>query len=378
MAHNYPFVLIHGYNNMDETFAPARRILTEAGYECYSPHIGPFTGVWDRACELYAMLKGGTVDYGLAHSQRCDHGRYGRTYDAPLFARWGEKDEVGDTVKANFIGHSFGGPTIRTLLKLLKEGDEREREATPEGQLSPLFEGGHEDWINSVTTLAAPHNGTTVLSMAGGYVYTSYFMEFSKANLNSGTTKDNADKYDLDRFGFTSDKLRLRYAPDKIRAYLRRKEDNCFYELTPSGTDRLMGDYHTYDDVYYFSIAAVCTTPILGGEAQWPTDATVERHRSSAIIMGSMHSKYYGPEWRPNDGRVPLASARAPKNEPQQDFDLGEGFSYRGPIEKGVWNIFPVEEPRDHNFYIGEEVEPEVYKQYMLDLAAFIAQTNEQ
>ncbi len=36
--------------------------------------------------------------------------------------------------------------------------------------------------------------------------------------------------------------------------------------------------------------------------------------------MGSMHSKYYGPEWRPNDGRVPLASALHPKNEPWQDF----------------------------------------------------------
>ena len=54
MANNYPFVLIHGYNNMTDTFGPAREILTEAGYECYSPHIGPFTGLWDRACELYA------------------------------------------------------------------------------------------------------------------------------------------------------------------------------------------------------------------------------------------------------------------------------------------------------------------------------------
>ena len=45
MANNYPFVLIHGYNNMTDTFGPAREILTEAGYECYSPHIGPFTPV---------------------------------------------------------------------------------------------------------------------------------------------------------------------------------------------------------------------------------------------------------------------------------------------------------------------------------------------
>ena len=270
-------------------------------------------------------------------------------------------------------GIDFGGATIRFLPHLLIEGDEREKAVTPPDQLHPLFQGGHEDWIHSIFTLAAPHNGTTVLTMAGGYIYTSYFMEFSKANINSGTTKENADKYDLDRFGFTSDKLRLRYAPDKIRAYLRKKEDNCFYELTPSGADKFTGDFHPYDNVYYFSIAAVGTQPILGGEAQWPTDVLVERHRSSAIIMGSMHSKYYGPEWRPNDGRVPLASALHPKNEPWQDFDPGEGFSYRGPVQKGIWNVFPVEQPKDHNFYIGEEVDPEVYKEYILDLGNFIA-----
>lgn len=87
--------------------------------------------------------------------------------------------------------------------------------------------------------------------------------------------------------------------------------------------------------------------------------------------MGSMHSKYYGPEWRPNDGRVPLASALHPKNEPWQDFP--DGYDYRGPVDKGIWNVFPVEEPKDHNFYIGEEVDPEEYKAYILQLGNFLA-----
>lgn len=371
MSNRDPFVLIHGYNNMTETFKPAREILTAAGCECYSPHVGPYTGLWDRSCELFAMLKGGTVDYGIAHSERCKHDRFGNTYEG-IFPRWGELDETGKRVAAHFIGHSFGGPTVRMLLSLLKDGDEREREATPAGELNPLFEGGHDDWIRSVTTLASPHRGTTVLVLGGAYVYTSYFMEFSRANLNSGTTKDNADKYDLDKFGFTSATMKLRYAPEKIRAYLRRKEDNCFYELTPSGVDKLFDHFHTYDDVYYFSIPAVCTEPVLGGEFEWPGEKCLERHRSSAIMMGGMHSKYYGPDWRPNDGRVPLASARAPKDEPQQDFDPGEGYSYRGPVEKGIWNIFPTLS-EDHNFFIGEEVDPEVYRQYILELGNFLA-----
>ncbi len=371
MANKHPFVLIHGYNNMTETFKPAREILTAAGYECYSPHVGPYTGLWDRSCELYAMLKGGTVDYGAAHAKRCNHDRYGKTYEG-IFKHWGELDEDGKRVCAHFIGHSFGGPTIRMLLSLLRDGDEREKAVTPAENLSPLFEGGHDDWICSVTTLASPHRGTTVLVLGGAYVYTSYFMEFSKANINSGTTKNDADKYDLDKFGFTSDTLRLRYAPEKIRAYLRRKEDNCFYELTPSGVDKLFSHFHTYDDVYYFSISARCTEPVLGGEFERPLDLCLERHRSSALMMGAMHSKYYGPEWRPSDGRVPVISARSPKNEPQKEFDPGEGYSYRGPIEKGIWHIFPTM-TADHNFFIGEEIDPEVYKKYILELGNFLA-----
>lgn len=370
MANTYPIVLVHGYKNKTDTFATAREHIKELGFECYSPHIGPFDGLWDRACELYAMLKGGTVDYGIAHSKRCGHDRFGKTY--PGFCpKWGTLDENGNRVKAHFVGHSFGGATIRFLLNFLVEGNEEEKAVTPEGELSPLFEGGNTDWVASVTALASPHNGTTVLSLAGGLVYTSYFMEFSLANVFSGTDIMDADKYDLDKFGFTSNKFRLRYAPDKIRGYLKKKEDNCFYELTPSGADRFTSKFHPYENVYYFSVPAVYTYPVMGGEFQWPKKDILERYRNSAIVMGGMHSKYYSADWRPNDGRVPLASARAPKNEPQQEFDPGENFSYRGDIQKGIWNICPVED-KFHNAYIGEEQDPEEYKEYFQNLARFL------
>ena len=48
-------------------------------------------------------------------------------------------------------------------------------------------------------------------------------------------------------------------------------------------------------------------------------------------------------------------------------------YDYRGPVDKGIWNVFPVEEPKDHNFYIGEEVDPEEYKAYILQLGNFLA-----
>ena len=97
--HNYPTVLVHGLLGIDEGpynyinlvyryFGGFRGDLTKAmrarGYEFYDPGLGPFTPVWDRVCDLYAYLVGGTVDYGKAHSERYGHARYGRTYEGVL------------------------------------------------------------------------------------------------------------------------------------------------------------------------------------------------------------------------------------------------------------------------------------------------------
>ena len=42
--------------------------LSDQHYETYTAAAGPVSSNWDRACELYAMLKGGQVDYGEACS----------------------------------------------------------------------------------------------------------------------------------------------------------------------------------------------------------------------------------------------------------------------------------------------------------------------
>ena len=116
---NYPFVLVHGmlgfgkdefmnlvcpYWGMLSGSLPA--YLTDQGFEVYDPSVGKYSSAWDRACELYAQLMGGTVDYGVAHSEKYGHKRYGRTYEKPLFNGFGPEKKV------NLVGHSFGGATI--------------------------------------------------------------------------------------------------------------------------------------------------------------------------------------------------------------------------------------------------------------------------
>lgn len=54
--------------------------LNRAGYRTYTGVAGPLASNWDRACELYAYLKGGTVDYGQTHAAAHGHERYGRHF----------------------------------------------------------------------------------------------------------------------------------------------------------------------------------------------------------------------------------------------------------------------------------------------------------
>ena len=112
----YPYVFVHGLFGWGEDEGINKTLtywgstscrlidnLKEEGYECYEASVGPVSGNWDRACELYAQLTGTRVDYGAAHSALHDHSRYGRTYDAPMIENWGGKDESGRTNKVNLM-----------------------------------------------------------------------------------------------------------------------------------------------------------------------------------------------------------------------------------------------------------------------------------
>ena len=169
-GNDYPLVLVHGFMGWgrDELlgfkywggFEDVQDALNRAGHQTYTGVVGPFASNWDRACELYAFIQGGTVDYGQAHAAAHGHARRGRTFPG-LYPNWGKVDERGQLRKIHLIGHSQGGQTARVLTALLGQGAPAEIAATPAAELSPLFRGGHA-WVRSVTTLASPHDGTSL------------------------------------------------------------------------------------------------------------------------------------------------------------------------------------------------------------------------
>lgn len=56
----------------------------------------------------------------------------------------------------------MGGQTIRLMEEFLRNGNKEEiaYHKAHGGEISPLFTGGHNNMVASITTLATPHNGS--------------------------------------------------------------------------------------------------------------------------------------------------------------------------------------------------------------------------
>ncbi len=383
-----PFIFVHGLNGWGgaegingiipywgATTGDLMSFLQNEGYECYSASVGPLSSAWDRACELYAQLVGSTVDYGIAHSKKFNHDRYGRTYFHALVPDWGELDETGKIQKIHLIGHSFGGTTVRLLIQLLTEGSPEEKAVTPADDISGLFTGGKSDWVKSATTICTPHNSSSVyypLEVLGlveivrniSYLYAgimgrSYF---------NGRLVD----FHLEQFGLT-DIPRGEKADEFFGAMDRvtdNKDDSCVHDLTPKGTVELNNMLDINENVYYFSYAFSTTKEVEPLGIHVPVLKTNSVIYLTALAMGML--KFTDPDtgvvydgaWLANDALVNTESARYPLDEPHKDYDPDK-------IEKGVWNVMPVEEG-DHGTAIGLFADKQETQDFYIELCEML------
>ena len=358
----YPFIFVHGMMGWGEDqktydFMPYWgfvcgnyvKKLRKDGIEAYAPSVGPLSSAWDRACELYAQLVGGTVDYGAAHSKKCHHERFGRTYDKPLFEGWGKPIKDGVIKKIHILGHSFGGQTVRMLATLLEDGCEEERLASP-GDVSPLFEGGHGDWLMSVTTLSSPHNGATDVHAAPGALSATVFVIFLATTVLAN--RGHGDVYDInmEQFGLMKDPFHFK--PEKKSFLLTKKQWKAIYNIfrykdtlgfafRVDQAEQLNKTQHTTKDAYFFSIAGNGTRP-MKNHPQFYVPAPIMGLPlcASAALMGFFPLKKIGgvqldETWRESDGMVPIASARYPFGEPHVNYADAD------KITKGIWHVMP-------------------------------------
>ncbi len=226
-----------------------RKDLADEGWEIFSATLGPVSSNWDRACELFAYIRGGRTDFGAAHSARCGHERFGREYPG-VYPEWGNDRKV------HLLCHSMGGQTARLMVQLLEEGSPEELEAAPEakpGDVSPLFAGGHS-WVLGLVTLCSPHDGTSLALVS------DYGSESAKRSI-CALLAAASPAYDarLDHWGLA------RREGEGVAAYAARLradvswylgEDGCYEDLRPAGAAELNGWVSARADVYYFSWAA--------------------------------------------------------------------------------------------------------------------------
>lgn len=296
---NYKYVFVHGlmgWGSYDDAYklmpywgmlgGDLMEYLNDKGFDCYAASVAPTSSAWDRACELYAQLTGTVVDYGKAHSEEFGHDRYGADYSGKaLIDSWSEKDKI------NLLGHSFGGATVRLFASMLETGSEAEKAVTEKDDLSDFFKGGKGDWVYSVTSLAAPHNGTTAY--------------------NTGEDEEKEAEKDTAAFDM----------------YI----DNAF---------ALNKTIITHKNTYYFSFACDATKQNKDGTYSPDRTKMEAMFADSSTEMGKFKGTTKGgyvidESWQRNDGLVNTNSALAPSDAPCEAYD-------KNSVQPGIWNIMPV------------------------------------
>lgn len=314
---NYPFIFVHGlegwgdYNAINSIYSywglqtgSIPNQLENKGFTCASASMAKTGSAWDRACELYAQLSGTVVDYGAAHSSACNHPRFGQDYTGKaLVPEWDE------THKINLIAHSFGGVTSRVLIQLLVDGSKEEQLATPAGELSPLFTGGHSGRIFALVTICTPHNGVSAMTI-------------------------NDEGIDSGNWGIKLLQKSISPVGDG-----RVQTDCTGWEMHIDVATEMNSRLTIQNDIYYFSIPASATHRLLNG-IYIPNKCITE---PLFVEASELIGKYKGitpagykinEDWRDNDGIVNVISAKAPFTEPSVPYNSKN-------IQTGVWNVMP-------------------------------------
>ncbi|MCR4747150.1 MAG: hypothetical protein K5836_01620 [Clostridiales bacterium] len=365
---NYPLLIIHGFagwgnddglNKYVVHFGMfgSRRLepyLVKKGYEVYFPSLGPFCSAWDRACEIYAYLLGGTVDYGKVHSEKYNHKRYGRTYPGVL-------PDLGKTEahkKVSLYGHSFGGPTVKAFVELMNNGCKEEIEGTPEDELSPLFKGGQSHLIHCAVTLSGVNNGTILdqcfddksmhatekivlkATSALGYSPYNWFFDLGQQHFGLGRYPEENAKEIV--------KLSKEDWEKGYAAYTSSKLDRSNWEMDIIWSKWMNDHQGVAKDVYYFAERACNSHPDENGFAVPNTFFPITYFTGKIIGKKQpvRETGYeYGPEWYPNDGFVPVIGQSAPLNQPSIEAgpatDFRPGIWYNMPVRNGdhvLWN----------------------------------------
>lgn len=352
--------------------ASAEKTIQSLGLEAYTASLNPASGIWERTCELYAQIAGGTVDYGEAYSERYQRQRFGKTYEG-FVKNWAKTNEFEQYTKVTLIAHGFGAPVARLLTYLMTYGSKKEQ--ATDGEISPLFLGGNGKAVHAVVTLGGNNDGTTLLqaveSLAPGIQKTVLPQLFKLSNRNPSAAK--------------------------IDAYLSNKRSNIFYEAGLDGMADFNKRVEVSPDTYYFAYSAEATRDYMKllperkiGKYENPfTSKSYQRSQKNkrelvlpdlrngglavaptAAIIGTFKNYLADAPLateiqHPNDGLINTDNTLAPSTEPARAYRSVED------CYPGEWYQMPIE-ARNSLSYLGFLQRPDTYRNEIIDLMNII------
>lgn len=379
----YPIILVNGFGGWgrDELggfkywgsfYGDWQAQLVAEGYDVRTAVVGPFSSDWDRACELYAYIKGGTVNYGANHSKHHGHNATGRTF-AGIFPEWGTTVN-GSVQKVHLVGHSMGGQTIRMMAQMLATGTTGAPIAES-ASASPLFAGGH-DWIHSITTISSPNQGTTLADGFNELGTSVIDLIAGIATLSNAVSSVSSSStfYDakLDQWGIAK-----RSSSESMSDYIERvfssalfsgtSTDHCFYSLSSVGAKEENTWVTTLSNVYYYSFSTQNTYSWVNLKLK-----KIALPRASMLVLlwplsTFMGSRYtvdtagHTDSWLANDGAVNTASMKSD--------GAGAVVEYSSASVKGRWHHVALLDTVDHECVVGLSLLKNVFSVYSAQAA---------
>jgi len=342
---DYPLVLIHGFFGWgnDEMgnyrywggYKDIQKMYEENGFTVFNVSIGPISSNWDRAVEIYYQLKGGQIDYGAGHSKR--YGLVQKPSDKKykgLYPKWDENHPV------HLIGHSMGGQTAR-MLQFLLETEFFENDTLKIKEKSKLLGMARKGWVASITSLATPHDGSTLADIVTKtFPFVQYFIGLA------GVVGTDYYDFDLSQWDINrgSDETWSNYVQRMRKHKAWETKNISSWDLSLDGAAELNGFLNASPDTYYFSYTFTATSKNQSTGYHTPNKDVFLLIRSRAKLLGSkIIFKKDGNEtdstWWENDGIVNTRSMRGPTTG-QNGPDPIVPYVEADPLMQGQWYTF--------------------------------------